>query len=331
MLLNYSYRNTKYFNMKAIVLTEAGGVEKLIIKEIKKPIPKKGEVLVKTRALGINPVDIKTRNGKAQYGQLSKEPPVILGWDISGEVVATGKAVTRFKVGDEVFGMVNFPGHGKAYSEYVAAPEAHLALKPSEISHQEAAASTLAALTAWQVLVHQAGIRSGQHVLIHAAGGGVGHFAVQIAKHLGAHVSGTASGNKTAFLQKLGIDRHIDYSQEDFEDSGQQFDMVFDPLGGDITTKSLQVIKDGGTLISIVGGVKEALQEQAKKRNIKASNYLVHSSGSDMEELAKLLQNGSLEAEISHVFNFNLMSDAHQQIESGKTRGKVVINMRQDV
>lgn len=314
--------------MKAIVLTAAGGVENLIIKDIKKPSLQQGEVLVKTRALGINPVDIKTRNGKAQYGQLSKEPPVILGWDISGEVVATAKDVTRFKVGDEVFGMVNFPGHGKAYAEYVAAPEAHLALKPAEISHQEAAAATLAALTAWQVLVHQARIRPGQHILIHAAGGGVGHFAVQIARHLGAHVTGTASGTKSAFLQKLGIDRHIDYTQEDFEDSSQQFDMVFDPLGGETTLKSLQVLKDGGTLISIVGGVKEELQNQAKERNIKASNYLVHSSGSDMEELAKLLQAGSIEAEISHIFNFNLISDAHQQIESGKTKGKVVIHMR---
>lgn len=314
--------------MKAVILKAAGGAENLKIQEIKKPSIQKTEVLVKTKALGINPVDIKSRNGKAQYGQISKEPPIILGWDLSGEVVAVGEEVTKFKIGDEVFGMINFPGHGKAYAEYVAAPEAHLALKPAGISHQEAAAATLAALTAWQVLVHQAGIQAGQHVLIHAAGGGVGHFAVQIAKHLGAHVTGTASGSKSGFLQKLGIDRHIDYTQEDFEASGREFDMVLDPIGGETTRKSLNVLRDGGTLISIVGSVKEELQEQAKERNIEVSNYLVHSSGSDMEELAKLLESGTLEAEISHIFNFNLIADAHQQIESGKTKGKVVIHMR---
>lgn len=314
--------------MKAIILQEAGGIENLQIREVKKPSLQKNEVLVKTRALGINPVDIKSRNGKAQWGQISKEPPVILGWDLSGEVMAIGKEVKKFKVGDEVFGMVNFPGHGKAYAELVAAPEDHLALKPAEISHQEAAAATLAALTAWQVLVHQAKVQPGQHILIHAAGGGVGHFAVQIARHLGAHVTGTASGSKASFLQKLGVDRHIDYTQEAFEESGREFDMVLDPIGGETTQKSLRVLKEGGTLISIVGGVKDELQEQAKARNITASNYLVHSSGSDMEQLAKLLQDGTLEAEISHIFNFNLIADAHQQIESGKTRGKVVINMR---
>lgn len=314
--------------MKAIILKEAGGIENLQIEEVKKPSLQKNEVLVKTRALGINPVDIKSRSGKAQYGQISKEPPVILGWDLSGEVVAIGEEVKKFKVGDEVFGMVNFPGHGKAYAELVAAPEAHLALKPAEISHQEAAAASLAALTAWQVLVHEAKIQPGQKLLIHAGGGGVGHFAIQIAKYLGAHVTATASASKAGFLQKLGADQHIDYTQEDFTASGRQFDMVLDPIGGETTQKSFTVLKEGGTLISIVGGVKEELQEQAKKQKIMASNYLVHSSGSDMEALAKLLQDGTLEAEISHIFNFNLLHDAHKQIESGKTRGKVVINMR---
>jgi NADPH:quinone reductase-like Zn-dependent oxidoreductase len=317
----------KAYSMKAIILKEAGEADQLRIQEIDKPSIQKNEVLVKTRAIGINPVDIKTRNGKAQYGLISKEQSAILGWDISGEVVAVGDAVKKFKQGDTVFGMVNFPGHGKAYAEYVAAPEEHLALKPAVISHQEAAAASLAALTAWQVLVHEAGLRKGQKLLIHAAGGGVGHFAIQIAKHLGAHVTGTASGAKSAFLQELGINEHIDYTQKDFEVHGRIFDLVVDPLGGETTRKSLNVVKAGGKLISIVGGVKDELQARALEQDIQATNYLVHSSGSDMEALAELMKSGALKAAVSHAFNFEDIAEAHRQIETGKTRGKVVINI----
>ena len=156
--------------MKAFVLQEPGAPENLQLQEIERPRPKPNEVLVKVKAISINPVDTKTRDGKAFYGTIKGDQPVIVGWDISGEVVGIGEEVEYFKVGDEVFGMVNFPGHGKAYAEFVAAPEAHLAHKPANISHQEAAAATLAALTAWQVLVQQANIQPGQRVLIHAAG-----------------------------------------------------------------------------------------------------------------------------------------------------------------
>lgn len=311
--------------MKAIILPKAGEAANLIIQEIDKPTVQQGEVLVKTKAIGLNPVDIKTRNGKAMYEKISQEPPMILGWDISGEVVAVGDGVKNFKQGDTVFGMVNFPGHGKAYAEYVAAPAAHLALKPALISHQEAAAASLAALTAWQVLVHEAGLQAGQHLLLHAAGGGVGHFALQIAKHLGAQVSGTASGDKAAILQELGIDEHIDYTQKDFEVYGRVFDVVLDPLGGENTHKSLKVIKAGGKLISIVGGVKDELQARALDMEVQAFNYLVHSSGADMEQIANLLKSGSLKPEVSHAFAFDEIVEAHHQLESGKTKGKVVI------
>ncbi|EJF11666.1 alcohol dehydrogenase catalytic domain-containing protein [Pontibacter sp. BAB1700] len=158
--------------MKAYILHEPGGPDKLQLEATDRPKPDKNEVLVKVRALSINPVDTKTREGKSLYDKLKETPPVILGWDISGEVVEVGEEVQYFKPGDEVFGMVNFPGHGKAYAEYVAAPEAHLAHKPANVPHHEAAAATLAALTAWQVLVHEAGIQPGQRVLIHAAAGG---------------------------------------------------------------------------------------------------------------------------------------------------------------
>lgn len=313
--------------MKAVLLKQAGNIDNLILQDIAKPDIRSNEVLVKTSALSINPVDIKTRTGKALYGQLQNDPPIILGWDISGVVVAVGNEVNQFKEGDEVFGMVNFPGHGKAYAEYVAAPAAHLALKPRNISHQEAAAATLAPLTAWQVLVQQANIQAGQRVLIHAAAGGVGHYAVQIAKHLGAYVIGTASAANADFLKELGVDQHIDYRNENFEEVVNEVDIVLDPIGGETALKSLKVLKDGGRLVSIVGGAKEELLSQAQHRNILASNYLVQSSNKDMQELASLLEAGKIKSHISQQYAFDQIGKAHQQIETGSTRGKLVINI----
>jgi len=299
----------------------------LIQQETDKPSVGENEVLVKVQAIGINPVDIKTRSGKAFYGALKNEQPIILGWDISGEVVEAGKAVSRLKVGDAVFGMVNFPGNGKAYAQYVAAPEAHLAKKPGNITHPEAAAATLAALTAWQVLHHQANVQSGQRVLIHAAAGGVGHFAVQLAKHLGAYVIGTASESNASFLRELEVDEHIDYQRMNFEEVLRDVDVVLDPVGGETTLRSLNTLKPGGKIISIVGGVKEEVQAEAEKRGIQAANYLVHSSGEDMETLAQLLQEGKLKAHVSTRFAFHEIDAAHRQIETGRTRGKVVVNV----
>ncbi|KAA5549110.1 NADP-dependent oxidoreductase [Adhaeribacter rhizoryzae] len=313
--------------MKAIILNEPGEPDNLQLQEIEKPTLKPNEVLIKAKALSINPVDIKTRKGKAQYGQLRTEPPVILGWDISGEVVEVGNEVKKFKVGDAVFGMVNFPGHGKAYAEYVAAPEIHLALKPESISHQEAAAATLAALTAWQVLVQQAKIKPGQRVFIQAAAGGVGHFAVQIAKHIGAYVIGVASGNNADFLKELGVNQHIDYTQEQFEEALPVVDFVLDSLGGDMVSRYFKILKNEAQLISIVGGVNEEMKKRADALHIKAANYLVHSSGDDMQKLAELLATGVLKAHVSQEFSFENIADAHRQIETGKTRGKVVINL----
>ena len=313
--------------MKAVILQEPGGSENLLLQEIETPTITENEVLVKTKVLSINPVDIKTRSGKALYNQLKDEAPLILGWDIAGEVVAVGNAVAEFKVGDAVFGMVNFPGHGKAYAEYVAAPANHLALKPAEISFQEAAAATLAALTAWQVLVHQANIQPGQRVLVQAAAGGVGHFAVQIAKHLGAYVIGTASSANANFLDDLGIDEHIDYTEENFADVLESIDFAFDIVGSSSVPGYLKVLKKGGQFISIVGGANEESRKEAEALGIRAENYLVHSSGDDMKQLAALLQEGTLKAHVSHQFNLENIAAAHRQIETGKTRGKVVINV----
>ena len=313
--------------MKAVILTEAGGTENFSMEEIAVPEIQPKEVLVKVHAIAINPVDMKTRKGGAFLAKLQEQSPVILGWDISGEVEAVGEDVSSFKPGDEVFGMVNFPGDGRAYAEYVAAPEDHLALKPKNVSHEEAAATTLAALTAWQVLVHEAKLSQGQHVLIHAAAGGVGHFAVQIAKHLGATVIGTASASNKDFLIGLGVDVPVDYKASKFEDQIEQVDVILDSIGGETTERSLRAIKNGGILVSIVGGVKDHLNAIADERGITAKNYLVHSSGSDMKQLAELLEKGIIKPHISHRFSFEEIAEAHHQIETGRTRGKIVLSL----
>jgi NADPH:quinone reductase-like Zn-dependent oxidoreductase len=313
--------------MKAIVLTEAGAPENLVLQEVEKPGPKEDEVLVKIKAVSINPVDAKTRKGGGLLAGLQQAPPVILGWDIAGDVVAVGAGVKAFKEGDPVFGMINFPGNGKAYAEYATAPAAHLAHIPANIGYEEAAATTLAALTAWQVLVHQAGIKAGQRVLVHAAAGGVGHFAVQIAKHFDAFVIGTASAANNDFLQDLGVDQLIDYTQEDFSQKLKDVDIVLDPIGGETTVKSLAVLKKDGILISIVGGAKPEVESLAKDSDVVAKNCLVHSSGEDMKQLAILLEEGKLKPTVSGRYSFNQMAEAHRQIETGKTRGKIVVNI----
>jgi NADPH:quinone reductase-like Zn-dependent oxidoreductase len=313
--------------MKAILLKEAGGTENLQIQELETPTPNPNEVLIQVIAISINPVDVKTRKGGSLYERLKADGPVILGWDVSGRVVAIGSHVTRFSVGDEVFGMINFPGHGKAYAQYVTAPETHLAKKPANVSHQQAAATTLAPLTAWQVLVQQANLQKGQRVLVHAAAGGVGHFAIQIAHHLGAHVIGTASGANGDFIKSLGAHQHIDYTQQNFEEQAQGVDVVLDPIGGEVTRRSIAVLKPGGIIISIVGGVKENLQPLLAEKGVRAANYLVHSSGEDMQQLAQLLEAGVLKPFISQQYAFHQMAAAHEQIETSHTKGKVVVNV----
>ena len=311
--------------MKAITLNGPGGTEQLRITELPRPVAQEGEVIVQVKAFSINPVDIKTRNGKAMMGRLKDENPIILGWDISGIVTAVGANVTDLKAGDTVFGMVNFPGHGKAYAEYVAAPAAHLALKPGNISHEEAAAATLAALTAWQALVTQAKIKAGDKILVHAAAGGVGHYAVQIAKYLGAHVTGTSSAANREFVLGLGADVHIDYKSQRFEEVTGGLDLVLDAFGGDMIERSLDVIKPGGQLITLPSGAIEGLKEKSEAKGIKGYHFMVSSNGTDMAKLAELLEKGIIKSHVSQVFPFAEIAKAHQQVETGRTVGKAVV------
>lgn len=309
--------------MKAIVLKEFGGVENLIIRDVADPVLSDGEVLVKVKAISVNPVDIKTRTGKGLAARLKEFDPIILGWDISGTVMESRS--TAFNLGDEVFGMVNFPGHGKAYAGYVAAPAEQLALKPGNITFEEAAAATLAALTAYQMLITHSRVKAGERVLIHAGAGGVGHYAVQLASYLGAYVIATSSVANKDFVMSLGADQHIDYEATAFEKGIKNIDFVLDSVGGDNIERSLKVIKKGGSIISIVSGQSETVAEKAKEKGIKGEFQLVYSSGEDMGQLAGLLKKGILKSHVSQVFRFDEMSKAHLQIESGKTKGKIVV------
>src|SRR5450759_40459 len=311
--------------MKAITLTGFGGVENLVKTDIPIPDISDNEVLVKVKAISINPVDIKTRKGRGHASKLKEYNPIILGWDISGIVDKTGKSVTSFKKGDEVFGMINFPGHGKAYAEYVAAPESHLALKPFNVSHEEAAAASLAALTAWQILKEKASIKPGYKVLIHSAAGGVGHYAVQMSKHLGAYVIGTASGKNRDFVLGLGASEHIDYEKQPFEDVIEDIDFVLDSIGGDYIDRSLKVLRCGGTIISLPSGASEFVTEKAKAKGMNGETFRVKSDGGDMKEISALLQMGIVKSHVSKIFGFDEIQSAHLQIETGKTKGKIVV------
>lgn len=313
--------------MTAIALKQPGGVEELEYIIVNRPKPAEDEVLIEVKAISINPVDVKTRSGKGVYGRIKEESPLIIGWDVAGIVTAIGSQVTRFRVGDAVFGMINFPGHGKAYAEYVVAAEAHLAHKPSNISFEEAAASTLVALTAWQALVSNANVQAGQQVLVHAAAGGVGHFAVQVAKHLGAEVTGTSSAANKDFVLDMGADAHIDYHHYDWEAQPRKFDFVLDTIGGDNIDRSLAVTKEGGTIISIPSGLNEAVTEKAKAKGVNGYFILVQSSGKDMQQIASMLANGVLKPFVSKVFAFDEMQAAHLAQETGRTIGKIVVKI----
>jgi NADPH:quinone reductase-like Zn-dependent oxidoreductase len=311
--------------MKAIILKDFGGADQL--QEVELPVPgiSEGEVLVEVKAISINPVDVKTSLGKGAAGQFKDADPKILGWDMAG-IVKESKS-PLFEVGDEVFGMVNFPGQGKVYAEYVAAPADQLAEKPGGISFPAAAATTLAALTAWQAFSDHSRVRAGQRVLVHAAAGGVGHFAVQIAKHAGAYVIGTASAANRDFVLGLGADVHIDYTTDKYEELAKDMDFVLDPVGGENIDRSLQVLKKGGTIISINSGANEQVEEKAKAKGMKGIRMMVQSSGEDMQNLASLLEEGALKPEISVMLPFGKMKEAFAQIASGKTRGKVVVTL----
>ena len=316
--------------MKAFVLNENGGIENLILSEVEIPKIKPDEVLVSVKAISINPVDAFARQNKSTVQAIlkpkSEDEILILGWDISGTVVEVGANVKDYKREDDVFGMVNFAGQGKAYAEYVAAPANQLAIKPENISHEQAAGATLAALTAWQALVTNAKIKKRDKVLMHAAAGGVGHYAVQLAKYFGAYVIGTASAANRDFIMQLGADEFIDYTSEKFEDKVNDADVVLECIpGNDHLMRSVKTAKKGGKVISVKSSPEGETEDLIKEKEIFFQRILVRSNGEDMKQIAELLKERKINSHISHRYNFKELPKAHLQIETGKTRGKIVV------
>lgn len=314
--------------MKAIVLKEFGSVDNLEIKDIAIPEISADEVLVKVKAIGINPVDVKTRQGYVIADMLRQFDPIILGWDISGVVEKVGENVKDISVGQKVFGMVNFVGHGKGYAEYVAAPAEHLAIMPDNISYAEAAASTLAALTAWQAFTHYGKLNKGDKVLIHGASGGVGHFAVQIAKHLGAHVIGTSSEKNKEFVLSLGADEHISYNNQQFENELNAIDFVLETVGADNFQKSVKILKNKGTIINLPAPISEEDQKAAESKELNCCSMMgVYSSGKDIAIISELLEKGVIKPHIHKVYTFEEMGKAHLAVEAGALKGKVIVEI----
>ncbi|MFI8359227.1 NADP-dependent oxidoreductase [Streptomyces sp. NPDC085612] len=306
--------------MRAIVVNEWGGPENLVEREIDRPEPGLGEVLVRVHAAGVNPVDWKTRASGALIAW--GETPIV-GWDVSGTVEAVGPGVTLHAPGDEVYGMPLFPRQAGGYAEYVVAPARHLARKPASLDHVQAAALPLAALTAWQALVDTAGVTAGQRVLVHAAAGGVGHLAVQIAKARGAYVIGTASAAKHEVLRGLGADELIDYRSVDFTEAVADVDVVLDSLGGDTAERSLKVLKPGGHLVSLPGPDDVPAGADA----VKASWVLVDPDLKGLEAVADLADRGLLKPLVETVLPLADAARAHEIGEQGRTTGKIVLTV----
>ncbi|MET9403105.1 NADP-dependent oxidoreductase [Kitasatospora sp. NPDC002965] len=315
--------------MRAVLLDRFGGPEVLKVEQVPRPVPLPTEVLVRVHAAGINPVDWKTRSGGGMAGVLG-EPPFVLGWDVSGVVEEVGFGVSTLKPGDEVYGMPWFPRAAGGYAEFVTAPARQFARKPESLDHVQAAAVPLAALTAWQALVDTAGVRSGQHVLVHAAGGGVGHFAVQIARHLGAHVTGTARSGRHDWLTGLGADRLVDYTSVRFEDVVGDVDVVLDLIGDDhdrTSTRSLETLRPGGLLVAVPSGVSAELQSAASALGVRVSAFLVEPDGAALALLAQLIDAGAIAVEVEEVFALEDAAKAQARGETGRTRGKLVLDL----
>jgi NADPH:quinone reductase-like Zn-dependent oxidoreductase len=311
--------------MWAIQQQAWGGPEQLRKVEVDRPVPLPTEVLVRVKAASINPVDVFTREGKAYNRALTL--PHIPGWDVAGVVEAVGYGVTRFKVGDEVFGMPWFPRAASAYAEYLVAPSRHLALKPPHIDFADAAALPLAGLTAWQTLVDVANVSAGARVLINAGAGGVGHLAIQIAKSLGAYVIATARPEKHAFCAQLGADEVIDYTRAPVQSVVSGVDVVLELVGGETCLAMLRTLRRGGLLISAQAAWAPSLFNEAEALGVRASGYLVEPDARGLEALAALVNTGELKPHVQKVLPLEDAAEAQQIVASRRVAGKVVLRI----
>jgi NADPH:quinone reductase-like Zn-dependent oxidoreductase len=311
--------------VRAVVQHQYGPPEVLGIEEVPTPEPIPTEVQVRVHAAGINPVDCKTREGKGMAGVLG-EPPVRIGWDVSGVVTEVAPGVTRFRVGEEVFGMPWFPRQAGAYAEYVTAPARHFAAKPHILSHEEAGALPLAGLTAWQIVVDTIALEDGADVLVHGAAGGVGHLAVQVAKARGANVIGTARAEQAGWLHELGVDQVIDYRDERFEELVSDLDAVIDFTGGS-GERSLPVLRPGGILVSVPSGVSQELLDLAKRSERRATGFLVEPDPAGLAGLSHLVEAGHLQVKVDRAFDLADVAEAHRFAEAGHSGGKIVLRV----
>jgi NADPH:quinone reductase-like Zn-dependent oxidoreductase len=308
--------------MRVITQQKLGGPEVLTVADVPAPEPLPTEVLVRVKAIGLNPLEARLRAGEFP---LLGQPPFILGWDISGVVEAAH--TWRFRPGDEVFGMALFPRAANAYAELVSAPALHLAPKPKSLSHVEASALPVVGLTAWQGLVDLGGVTAGDRVLIHGGGGGVGHVAIQIAKALGAHVIATASGSKREFVEGLGADEMLDYTTIDFAEAVRDVDVVLDTLGGDTVERSLGVLRPGGHLVTAVAESDPELAARFKAAGMRFSGIAVDPDPVALGQLVKLVEQGRLRVHVQETFPFERVSDAHRRLDGGHLQGKLVLTV----
>jgi NADPH:quinone reductase-like Zn-dependent oxidoreductase len=306
--------------MNAIRIHEFGGPDVLQYETAPQPEPDADEVLVRVHAAGVNHVDAAVREGN--FGEVSF--PWIPGWDLSGTVETVGTDVTEFEDGDDVYGVVRFPESGNTDAEYAAVPANEIAEKPETLDHTEAAGVPLVALTAWQALFDKGELSEGQRVLIHAAAGGVGHMAVQLAQSEDAHVIGTASGDNESFLRDLGVDEFVNYRETRFEEELDDVDLVVDAIGGDTREHSYEVLTEGGILAALVG---ELSDEQAEEYGVHARRVDMRPDAAILSEISDLIDAGEVEPTISTTLPLADAPEAHEQIEEGHTRGKIVLRI----
>jgi NADPH:quinone reductase-like Zn-dependent oxidoreductase len=308
--------------MKAVVLRGYGGAEVLKLEEMPRPEPKDGEILIRVIAASVNPVDVAIRKGYLAE-LIGNKFPLILGMDAAGVVEKAGSKITKFKKGDAVYAFFTLASEG-GYAEYVVAKESEAALKPKAVTYAQAAAVPAAGSTAWLALVDTAKLSAGQTVLIHGASGGVGHFAIQIAKARGAKVIATASSANQEFLKQMGADVVIDYTRTKFEEVAKDMDVVLDTVGRDTLKRSYGVVKKGGIIVSIVD---EPAQAELDARGIRGVTLRTAPEARVLEELARLIDAKKITPVVSQTFPLSEFAKALDQIATRHTRGKVVLQV----
>ncbi|MFL5734824.1 MAG: NADP-dependent oxidoreductase [Chloroflexia bacterium] len=313
--------------MKAVRIYDFGASDVLKYEEVDLPEPSDDELLVRVRAASASPIDWKMREGYV-LKQMGAPMPTVLGRDYAGDVVTVGANVIGFAAGDPVFGRV-LRLHTGCYSDYITVTPEEVVAMPASLDYEEAAAVPHSALTAWQALVETADVSPGQTVLIHGAAGGVGSFAVQMVKALGARAIGTCSPNNLEFLRELGADEVIDYNATRFEDVVSDVDMVLDTRGGETQERSWQVIKPGGILVTLVSWSPTSLEEAAA-RGVRAEMISRRPDRENLHSIAALIEEGRIKPVVSDVLPLHKIGEAHDRLADDHVRGKIVMRMEPD-